>query len=120
MMLVFLIGLILNTLIANFRLGRGYYKPFATRTPVLLFLLIVTFVLIALTEIAVRSLPAHTGVGRLGKVVHDTLNHNVGRDLERRQWSKLLEIRGLWRDLALECCFYDLILRLNTDDYKPH
>ena len=71
--------------------GRNFYKPFSTRAPVLIFLLLCTLGLIALSEVAVRRLPAHEGVGRLGKVaeqLNQTLNLNVGRDFKRQEWSK--------------------------------
>ncbi|KAH6723420.1 hypothetical protein BKA61DRAFT_648571 [Leptodontidium sp. MPI-SDFR-AT-0119] len=72
--------------------GRSFYRPFATRAPVLIFLLLCTSCLIALSEVAVRRLPAHDGVGRLGKVadqLNQTLNINVGKDVERRQRTTL-------------------------------
>jgi hypothetical protein len=44
------------------------------RTPVLLFLLLLTLFLIALTEIACRTIPAHAGLGKLGNVVNTTIS----------------------------------------------
>ncbi|PVH84231.1 hypothetical protein DL98DRAFT_584803 [Cadophora sp. DSE1049] len=72
--------------------GRSFYKPFSTRAPVLIFLLLCTLGLIALSEVAVRRLPAHDGVGRLGKVadqLNQTLNINIGRDFKRQEWTTL-------------------------------
>jgi hypothetical protein len=56
---------------------QGYYKPFATRTLVLVSLLLSTLTLIALTEFACRSLPNHAGLGALGNVVNGTLKRDV-------------------------------------------
>ncbi|KAK0103384.1 hypothetical protein ONS95_005410 [Cadophora gregata] len=72
--------------------GRKFYNPFSTRAPVLILLLLCTLGLIALSEVAVRRLPAHDGVGRLGKVadqLNQTLNINIGRNLKRQEWTTL-------------------------------
>ncbi|KAJ5038895.1 uncharacterized protein L3040_006574 [Drepanopeziza brunnea f. sp. 'multigermtubi'] len=72
--------------------GRALYKPFVTRAPILLFLLLCTFSLIALSEVATRSLPAHAGVGTWSKVadeLNQTLYIDIGRNVERRQWTSI-------------------------------
>ncbi|KAL2070841.1 hypothetical protein VTL71DRAFT_13867 [Oculimacula yallundae] len=72
--------------------GRSFYRPFTTRAPVLIFLLCCTLSLIALSELAVRRLPAHDGVGRLGTVanqLNETLKINPGKEVGRRQLATL-------------------------------
>jgi hypothetical protein len=64
---------------------RGYYKPFVTRTPTLIFLLFTTLALIALTEYACHSIPEHTGIGELGDAMNSTVKRNVERELGERQ-----------------------------------
>jgi hypothetical protein len=66
-----------------------YYKLFVTRTLVLSFLLLITLSLIALTEYACRSIPAHPGLGGLSDVAQN-LSVHIRMDLGARQtceWS---------------------------------
>ncbi len=69
-------------------LGSSHYRPFATRTPVLLFLLLFTLGLISLIELACHSIPAHDGFGQFGIVVNNTFKPHR-RALERRQTCEL-------------------------------
>lgn len=62
-----------------------FYKPFATRTPVLVSLLLITLAVLAATELACRQIPAHRGIGRVGEAVTSALGAKVQRDLVERQ-----------------------------------
>jgi hypothetical protein len=62
---------------ADFTLGQGYFKPWATSTPVLLLLLFFTSILIVLAELACRSIPEHSGYGQY----KDGGNTTLRRDL---------------------------------------
>jgi hypothetical protein len=57
----------------DFRSGQGYYKPWATRTPVLAVLLFATSILIYLAELACNAIPAHNGYGEYGDLANNTL-----------------------------------------------
>lgn len=62
---------------------RGYYRPFATRTLVLVSLLLITLTLIALLEYACRTIPNHAGIGALGNVVNGTLKRELASNVQR-------------------------------------
>ncbi|RDL38532.1 uncharacterized protein BP5553_02872 [Venustampulla echinocandica] len=64
--------------------SRQFYKPTATRTPILVFLLLFTLVLIALAELGSRYIPAHSGLGELG----DSVNEAVSKP---KHWRALVE-----------------------------
>jgi hypothetical protein len=57
------LGLLSDNWRVDFNLGQRYFKPWATRTPVLLLLLFVTFLLIGLAELACHAIPEHGGWG---------------------------------------------------------
>ena len=62
---------------------RAYFKPFVTRTPVLVFLLCITIVLISLVELACHRIYAHNGAGSYGNFVgiHKRVYFELQRDV---------------------------------------
>ena len=84
-----------ENLIADFEftVGQRYYKPWATRTLVLLLLLLVTSILIFLAELACRSIPAHSGYGEFGDLANNTLRLNARNILNGTQPSKAFKSR---------------------------
>ncbi len=81
-----------TVLVYSFPPGAGYYRPFATRLPVLFFLLILTLTLIGITELACRKIPAHDGVGEFANTINGNSKLSVRREwvnIGPRQNSKL-------------------------------
>ncbi|KAH8593644.1 hypothetical protein B0O99DRAFT_596145 [Bisporella sp. PMI_857] len=68
-----------------------YYKPFATRLPVLFTLLFLTLVLIGLLEYACYVIPAHAGVGgTLDEFLNSTVDIKIGNGARRRQVAEVI------------------------------
>lgn len=71
--------------LANTLQEAGFYKPYATRLPVLSFLLVSTLALIGLLELSCRAIPAHSGIGSLDVFV----NTSLWKDIEERDVCRL-------------------------------
>ena len=85
---------------------RPFYKPFITKTAVLVALLLFTVTLIVLTEIGCRQIPNHPGIEILGyKATNAFLKSLNATTLLPRQKSKL-------KGIAILYCTSSLIVML--------
>jgi hypothetical protein len=75
----------------DFNLGPGYFKPWATRTPVLLLLLI------GLAELACHVIPEHDGWGPHINVT------NKQNEVPPGKW---ISTHHSWRSSIFECTLY--------------